>query len=181
MKKILMAVMACALTAAAHALDMKFVTILSQPVGSFQNVRVTGAEPVQSEKIHFGNVVTLNLSKGALISRAVGAIASTNASNYSVVDFYLNTGTWQAGTAKITTWSSVNPVPIQTTIKGNANTDKLVIKTGAISTNTSAFEYLTLNGTGFFNSTSNNGFGGASCSWKTTHSASGNLLLECGN
>lgn len=179
MKKFLMVFMACALTAAAHAADMKFVTILSQPVGSFQDVRVTGTEPVQAEKIHFGNVVTLNLSKGALISRAVGATVSTNASNYSVGTLYLNSGTWQAGTAKIDRWVSVEPA--QMTIKGSANTDKLVVASEKILPRSAAFEYLTLNGTGFFNSTSNNGFGGASCSWKTTHSASGNLLLECGN
>lgn len=183
MKKFLIAFTACILGTAASAADMQFVTVLSQPVGSFQSVDVSGTDPVQAEKIIFGANAKLDLAKGALIYKAKGKKFSSNASLY-VNNASLNGGYWESlGKTHVAIWRDTDQsVAAQTVFDDNEDGGTFVVRGQNIVVSTADFERMTLNGSAFFPNPNGEILRPSSstkCSWEPTYSSNGSLLLEC--
>lgn len=162
------------LTAAASAADMQFVTVLSQPVGSFSRLSTTSSAPVYAEQVVVGSNVTFQLKGNVLIQAVKASNVSVNTKDYKLKTLNLNAGELDARNTKVSvnSWTSSSSV----TVKSDSGELKVVGE--GITTQNAGFGTLNLNGSAFFNGTLANN--ATSFGWSADYapSGSGSLLLQ---
>lgn len=137
-KTILWALLLCAAPVVCGE-DMKFVTLLSQPVGSFSTVKLTSNDPAKIYNLNFCNTrvsggtiatksVTGNLTTATSTTLSATQNVAVNITNFNVFPNYNNKtvkGGLLAGTNVHTAKMKVNG-----TLKGTISTDTAYVQSG---------------------------------------------------
>lgn len=172
MKKIFTIWVFICFTAAAYAANMQFVTVLSQPVGSFSRLSTTSTAPVYANKVVIGSTVKFALKGNARINAAkASGKVEIQTGTYKLGTLNLYGGTLDAKNTAVTVnnWNGTGSV----NIKSNDGTLEVG---GTMQTAKAGFGTLVLNGTTFFNGTLASNpteFG-----FSPDHAPSGSVLLQ---